>query len=74
MGVWLSAGRSLALRIAAAGLIGKEIEGVVVQLFFPMHQRGVGVTSNDPMHGVLTYVASVCCAHTAPSLHDNWIS
>jgi hypothetical protein len=56
VGVWLSAGRSLALRIAAAGLIGKEIEGVVVQLFFPMHQRGVAATSNDPMHGVLTYV------------------
>jgi len=59
VGVWLSAGRSLALRIAAAGLIGKEIEGVVVQLFFPMHQRGVAATSNDPMHGVLTYVGVV---------------
>jgi membrane protease YdiL (CAAX protease family) len=49
VGVWLSAGRTRALRIAAAGLIGKEVEGVVVQLFFPMHQRGVAVTSNDPV-------------------------
>jgi len=56
VGVWLSAGRTRALRIAAAGLIGKEVEGLVVQLFFPMHQRGVAVTSNDPVHGVLTYV------------------
>jgi hypothetical protein len=59
VGVWLSAGRTLALRMAAAGLIGKEVEGVVVQLFFPMHQRGVAVTSNDSMHGVLTYVGVV---------------
>jgi hypothetical protein len=56
VGVWLSAGRKRALRIAAVGLIGKEVEGLVVQLFFPMHLRGVEGTSTDPLHGVLTYV------------------
>lgn len=56
VGVWRSAGANRALRIAAAGLIGKEAEGLVVQLFFPMHLRGVQATSNDPVHGVLTYL------------------
>jgi len=56
VGVWLSAGRRLSLRIAAAGLIGKELEGMVVQLYFPMHMRGVEGTSSDPLHGILTYV------------------
>jgi hypothetical protein len=56
VGVWVSAGQKLALRIAAGGLIGKEVEGLVVQLFFPVHQRGVEGTLNDPLHGVLTYV------------------
>jgi hypothetical protein len=56
VGVWLSAEGKLALRIAAAGLIGKEIEGLVVQLNFPMHMRGVETSSSDPLHGILTYV------------------
>ena len=56
VGVWQSAGPTRALRIAAVGLIGKEVEGLVVQLFFPMHQRGFTGTANDPLHGVLTYV------------------
>jgi len=56
VGVWQSAGPTRVLRIAAVGLIGKEVEGLVVQLFFPMHQRGVATTANDPLHGILTYV------------------
>lgn len=56
VGVWQSAGSTRALRIAAVGLVGKEAEGLMVQLFFPMHQRGVATTANDPLHGVLTYV------------------
>jgi hypothetical membrane protein len=56
VGVWRAAGPKRALRIAAVGLIGKEVEGLVVQLFFPVHQRGVAGTSNDPVHGVLSYL------------------
>lgn len=55
-GVWHSAGRKRALRIAAGGLIGKEVAGLAVQLFFPMHLRGVAGTSSDPVHGILTLV------------------
>ena len=56
VGVWYSAGRQRALRVAAVGLIGKEVTGLVVQLFFPMHLRGFEGTSSDPAHGVLTFV------------------
>jgi hypothetical protein len=60
VGIWQSAGHKRALRIAAAGLIGKEAEGLVVQLFFPMHLRGVQGTTNDPVHGILTYLGVLC--------------
>jgi hypothetical protein len=56
MGVWASAGRKRALRFAAVGLIGKEVLGFVVTLFFPMHLRGVEATLSDTMHGLLTFV------------------
>jgi len=56
MGVWASAGRKLALRVAAVGLIGKEVLGFVVTLFFPIHLRGVKATLTDNMHGILTGV------------------
>ena len=56
MGVWASAGRKLALRVAAVGLIGKEVLGIVVTLFFPIHLRGVEGTLTDTMHGILTFV------------------
>jgi hypothetical protein len=56
MGVWASAGRKLALRVAAVGLIGKEVLGFVVTLFFPIHLRGVEGTLTDTMHGILTGV------------------
>ena len=56
MGVLASAGRKLALRIAAVGLIGKEVLGFVVTLFFPIHLRGVEGTRTDTMHAILTVV------------------
>lgn len=56
VGVWLSAGGKRALRIAGAGLVGKEVEGLIVQLFFPMSMRGVVGTTYGPLHGILTYV------------------
>jgi hypothetical protein len=60
VGVWRSAGCNRALRVASAGLIGKEAEGLMVQLFFPMHLRGVQGTTNDPLHGILTYLGVLC--------------
>ncbi|QIN84738.1 DUF998 domain-containing protein [Rubrobacter tropicus] len=54
-GVWLSAGRKRALRFAAVGLAGKEVLGLVVTLYFPMHLRGVEATLTDTMHGTLTF-------------------
>jgi hypothetical protein len=56
MGVWASAGRKLALRVAAVGLSGKEVLGFVVTLFFPIHLRGVEGTLTDTMHAILTVV------------------
>ncbi len=55
-GVWQSAGRKRALRFAAVGLAGKEVLGLVVTLFFPMHLRGIEETLTDTMHGALTMV------------------
>ncbi|QIN84552.1 DUF998 domain-containing protein [Rubrobacter tropicus] len=55
LGVWGSAGRKRALRFAAVGMVGKEVLGLMVTLFFPMHLRGVEATLTDTMHGVLTF-------------------
>jgi hypothetical protein len=56
VGVWQSASREHALRFAAVGLVGKEVLGLVVTLFFPMHLRGVEGTLTDAMHAMLTGV------------------
>jgi|SRR5215216_1555254 len=56
LGVWGSAGRKRALRVAAVGLIGKEVLGFGVTLFAPIHLRGVEGTLSDTMHGILTFV------------------
>jgi hypothetical protein len=56
VGVCQSAGRKRALRFAAVGLAGKEVLGLVVTLFFPIHLRGVEGTFTDTMHGILTMV------------------
>jgi len=56
VGVWQAAGRKRALRVAAVGLVGKEVLGLVVTLFFPIHLRGVEGTLTDTMHGILTLV------------------
>jgi hypothetical protein len=67
VGVWQSAGQSagrkLALRVAAAGMIGKEVLGMAVTLFFPMHTRQVlaagGATLTDEMHKDLTIAGTL---------------
>jgi Protein of unknown function (DUF998) len=56
VGVWQSPGRKRALRLVAIGLIGKEVLGLVVTLFFPMHLRGVEGTLTDTMHAALTFL------------------
>jgi Protein of unknown function (DUF998) len=56
VGVWQSASQKHALRLAAVGLVGKEVLGLVVTLFFPMHLRGVEPTLTDTMHAILTFV------------------
>jgi hypothetical protein len=59
VGVWMAAAGRIGIRIAAIGLIGKEVEGLLVQSFFPMHMRGVATTTNDPLHGALTFVGVI---------------
>jgi hypothetical protein len=60
VGVWQSAAQKFAVRLVAVGLIGKEVLGLVVTLFFPMHLREVlavgGGTLSDSLHGTLTLV------------------
>jgi protein-S-isoprenylcysteine O-methyltransferase Ste14 len=58
-GVWRSAGRKSALRLAALGLVGKEVLGLMVTLFFPIHLRGIDVTLTDTMHGILTMAGNL---------------
>lgn len=48
VGVWQAAGPKRALRVAAVGLIGKEVEGLVVQLFFPMARGSQDSTGLGP--------------------------
>jgi hypothetical protein len=54
VGIWLSAGGKRALRVTAAAIIAKEVLGLVIQLFFPMHLRGGQATFSDAMHATLT--------------------
>ena len=58
-GIWGSADDKRALRYTAVGLIGKEVLGLVVSLFFPIHLRGVAVTLTDTMHGLLTMAGNL---------------
>ena len=58
-GVWRSAGPVRALRVAAVGITGKEVLGLIITLFAPIHLRGVGGTLSDTMHGLLTLVGVV---------------
>lgn len=56
VGIWASAETKQALRVAAVGVTGKEVLGIVVTLFFPMHLRGVETSLTDTLHGALTFV------------------
>jgi len=56
VGVWQSSRRRHSLHFAAVGIAGKEVLGLVVTLFFPIHLRGIQGTLTDTMHGILTMV------------------
>jgi hypothetical protein len=59
LGVWRSADRNRALYFTAVGMVGKEVLGVVVTLFAPIHLRGIEGTLTDTMHGILTFIGVV---------------
>jgi hypothetical protein len=62
VGVWRSA-HTHALRIAAVGMIGKEVLGFLATVFFPMHRREVlargGATVSDELHKDFTLLGTV---------------
>jgi hypothetical protein len=44
LGILVSAGRNLALRITALMMVGNAVNGLMLSNFFPMHMRGVKPT------------------------------
>ncbi len=60
-GVWMSAGDKVALRIAGALIIAKEIFGVIATVWAPLHLRGTPGTFSDTMHLILTAVGVFLC-------------
>ena len=53
VGVWLSSGRSRALRVMALTIVGNAANSLVLWNFFPMHMRGAEPTFTDTMHAIL---------------------
>jgi hypothetical protein len=60
VGVCASAGGRRALRVVGAGLILKEVFGIVATVVAPMHMRGAGATLSDTWHGILTMLGAIC--------------
>jgi hypothetical protein len=57
LGVWVSAGRSRVLRVAALMVLGQAIDGLVTPVYFPAPMRGVaGAESAGILHVILTAV------------------
>lgn len=71
LGVWLEAGRSRPMRVAAACLVMVGLLGLFVWPFFPMHMRGSNGGLTDTMHLTLgaVDVALLTIAMTAGSGH-----
>lgn len=65
LGIWRSSGRKRTLRFVAVLIVGKEIFGLIVTLFAPMHLRGVDKTLSDTMHIILTAVGTLLCMFPA---------
>lgn len=52
-GVWLSSGRSRAVRFMAIAIVGNAVNSLLLWNLFPMHMRGVAATLTDTMHAIL---------------------
>jgi hypothetical protein len=65
LGIWKSAGQKRSLRMAAILIMLKEVLGLVVTLFAPIHMRGIAGTNSDTMHGILTFVGVLFCMFPA---------
>jgi len=75
LGVWLSAGRSRALRATALMLVGDAIVGVVTPVFFPAPMHGVQPTFANTLHLPLTGVNVVFILLSigfGAAAHRNW--
>ena len=68
LGVWRSSGQKRVLRIVACFIVGKEVLGLAVTLFAPMHMRGQETTLTDTMHALLTGVGVFLCMFPAIGL------
>jgi len=68
LGVWRSSGQKRVLRIVACLIVGKEVLGLAVTLFAPMHMRGQETTLTDTMHALLTGVGVFLCMFPAIGL------
>lgn len=67
-GVWRSCGQKRVLRFVAVFIAGKELLGLMVTLFAPMHMRGQETTLSDTMHAFLTGVGVFFCMFPAIGL------
>ena len=68
LGVWRSSGQKRVLRIVACFIVGKEVLGLAVTLFAPMHMRGQETTLTDTMHALLTGAGVFLCMFPAIGL------
>lgn len=68
LGVWRSSGQKRVLRIVACLIAGKEVLGLAVTLFAPMHLRGQETTLTDTMHALLTGAGVFLCMFPAIGL------
>ncbi|MBI4897650.1 MAG: DUF998 domain-containing protein [Actinobacteria bacterium] len=56
VGVWRAANGRQTLRVTSCLLVASALLGVAVDLFFPIHQRGVSAGLTDTIHAVATAV------------------
>lgn len=64
-GIWISSGQNRILRIMALLIVAKEVFGLLVTLFAPMHLRGAEKTLSDTVHIVFTLSGTLLCMFPA---------